>query len=91
MWYGSSCVAQTQMLSLSRSEERVLGEDVFTDSTLQRANLGKILKIAGIVFLGLVILLAVLSLIFGIRNAVLRNRRRRRKQQRNAPRRRKER
>ncbi len=91
VWYGSSCVAQTQMLSLSRSEERVLGEDVFTDSTLQRANLGKILKIAGIVFLGLVILLAVLSLIFGIRNAVLRNRRRRRKQQRNAPRRRKER
>ena len=87
VWYGSSCVAQTGMVSLSKSEERILGENIFSSSQLQKENLGKILKIAGIVFLGLVALLAVIATITAIRNAVIRSRRRRRRRERNATRR----
>lgn len=80
VWYEDRCIAETGLVSLSRSEVRAWGEDIFTGSELQRENLGKILKIAGVVFLGVVVLLAVITAAAAVRNAVLRTRRRRRRE-----------
>ena len=82
VWYKSTCIAQTGMVSLSASEQRILGENIFSNSELQKENLGKILKTAGIVFLGLVVVLVIAAIATTIRNAVLRARRRRRRKAR---------
>lgn len=87
VWYGACCIAQADMVALSRSELQPLGEDIFVGSQLQRENLGKILKISGVVFLGVVVLLMVISLATSIRSAVIRARRRRRRRERSAARR----
>ena len=88
VWYQDICVGQTGLVSLSNSDYRILGSNIFSKSELQRENLGKILKTAGIVFLCLIGAMLLFSLITSIHNAVISARRRKhRKERRDAERR----
>ncbi len=82
VWYKDICVGQTGLVSLSKSEYRVLGANIFSNNELQRENLGKILKTAGIVFLVLVAVMVIISAVNAVRNAVIYSRRRRRRNER---------
>lgn len=87
VWYGACCVAQTDMVALTNSEERTLGVDVFLGDNTEQAELGGTLKTAGMIFLVLVALVALAALVLWVRNLVIRARRRRRRRERNAARR----
>ena len=85
VWYGSICLAQSDMVAMNPAKVSTNAGDVSTDSTVTGENesgLGWFLKILGMIFAVIVVVAIIFIVLRLVRGAVIRARRRRRRKNR---------